>query len=499
MNNKKTMRAVVVDDDFAIAKGFADELTRLGFAATPFHHWEAAKHALTSGGKTDLFVIDNALGEAFSGIQLARQLAEAGHLAGAKVLVVTGFAESLEAADKETASKWKFNLCSKPVDLSREAKKLLPDAVLVATGKPVEQVAAWRSFLHWFSTREGMGVAALLAILIGLGAWWFPRSNDASTATTRPGGSNNPASGQPLVPIKVRVAVNPVPLGALPIIAEKGGHWKTAGLEVDLISFPTGKASLDAVLGGGAEFATAAETPIMRAGLAGFTPAVLATIASSPDDCKVCYRPDHGITKPSDLKGKKVATAFGTSAEYFMDTFLRHHGIRRDEVTALNMKPAEMVNTLARGDISAFFIWEPYPLEAGKILKANTGIFLGGGIYTETFQIVTRRDYAQGNAEACQRLLRALLAAEQHAATNEQDAAEKVASFTQLAPADVSAIWKNFQFRVGLNADFVALLESQASWARASDPTLPTNVSFRALIWPEPLSKVSSNRVNLKP
>ena len=40
--------------------------------------------------------------------------------------------------------------------------------------------------------------------------------------------------------LKVRLAVNPVPLGALPIIAEKAGYWKDAGLQAGVISFPTG-------------------------------------------------------------------------------------------------------------------------------------------------------------------------------------------------------------------------------------------------------------------
>ena len=253
------------------------------------------------------------------------------------------------------------------------------------------------------------------------------------------------------------------------------------------------------MIAGGTDFATAAETPIMRAGLAGHPIAVLATIASSPEDCKVCFRRDHGISKPSDLKGKKVATAFGTSAEYFMDAFLSYHGIGRGEVTALSMSPAEMVNTLVRGDISAFFIWEPYPLQAGQILKEKTGIFLGTNIYTETFQLVTRQDYARANPEACKRLLRALLAAEQHALTNEVAAAAEVATFTGLEPSEVSAIWKNFRFRVELNGDFAALLEKEAAWARAKDPTISTNVNFRMLLWPEPLLQVEPTRVSMKP
>jgi len=341
-------------------------------------------------------------------------------------------------------------------------------------------------------TQASLAALTIAGLLIALSAWLFLQSSNSTSP-------NPPPNNAPSPVIKVRLAINPVPLGALPIIADKCGYWEAAGLKVDLISFPTGKASLDAVLAGGADFATAAETPIMRAGLAGFSPAILATIASSPDDCKVCYRPDHGITKPTDLKGKKVATAFGTSAEYFMDAYLSHYGIRRDEVTALSMKPSEMVNALVRGDISAFFIWEPYPLQAGQILNDKAAVFLGEDVYTETFQIVARQDYAQANVEACQRVLRALLAAEQYATTNQQDAAKKVAEFTGLKESDVSVIWKNFQFKVGLNSGFSALLENEATWARASEPSLPTNVNFRAFLWPEPLGQVASNRVSIKP
>lgn len=492
MQTKKILRAIVVDDDLAQAKGVVNQLRRWGFTCKEFNRWAGAKAELETSPGVDLLVVDNALKEVESGIQLVAGFLESSKRAPGKILVLSGYASSLNKADRDAAAKWDLRVEAKPFD-PRVIADLFPTATRNHAAGQGKQAGAIRRGLGWFATPEGVGVTTIVMICIGLLAWLYPNSNSPSGEGFAPKGDNA------RVPIKVRLAVNPVPLAALPIIAQIGRFWQDHGLDVELISFPTGKASLDAVLGGGADFATSAETPIMRAALAGFTPAVLATIASSPDDCKVCYRRDHGIAQAADLRGQKVATAFGTSAEYFMDVFLRHHGISRSEVTALNMKPAEMVTALLRGDISAFFIWEPYPLEATKRLKDSGGIFLGDGIYTETFQIVTRQDYARKNNEACQRLLRALLAAEHHASTDEQDAAEKVATFTQLAPADVSAIWKNFRFRVELKQDLVALLESQAIWAQANDPSMAKSVSFQRLMWPEPLQQVESGRVVLSP
>jgi ABC-type nitrate/sulfonate/bicarbonate transport system substrate-binding protein len=331
---------------------------------------------------------------------------------------------------------------------------------------------------HQGSLRVRVAVVVFLAFAVAI---WVVHQSYHSIAT-------------PTSLIKVRLALNPVPLAALPIIAEKGSYWKSAGLDVQMFSFPSGKASLDAVLSGGADFATAAETPIMHAALAGISPAVLATIATSQDDCKVCYRRDLGINDPRDISGKKVATVFGTSAEFFMDSFLRQHGVKREQVSALSMKPPEMVNALLRGDISAFFIWEPYPLKASK-LDPNVQIFLGGNIYTETFQIVSRRDYANKNPEACRRLLRALINAEHHSSRDEKQATDMVAAFIQLAPTEVSAIWKNFRFHVGLNSDLVSLMQREAEWARSSQESQPGTADFHTLLWPDPLRQVASDRV----
>ena len=95
----------------------------------------------------------------------------------------------------------------------------------------------------------GFGVLAIVAVFVAA----------AACAPAAP----PPAPTQPTpAPVSVKwiwTAVSGVSAGVWTGL--DAGYFKEEGVDVDLVSFPTGKLCLDALIGGKADFATAAETP----------------------------------------------------------------------------------------------------------------------------------------------------------------------------------------------------------------------------------------------
>ncbi len=72
-----------------------------------------------------------------------------------------------------------------------------------------------------------------------------------------------PVKAQSLQPVKF--AWNPNPQTAQIDVAIKNGLFKEAGLDVQVIAFPTGREALEALLGGQVDFAYMAEFPVATA------------------------------------------------------------------------------------------------------------------------------------------------------------------------------------------------------------------------------------------
>ncbi|KAG9239010.1 hypothetical protein BJ875DRAFT_529390, partial [Amylocarpus encephaloides] len=102
-----------------------------------------------------------------------------------------------------------------------------------------------------------------------------------------------------------------------------------------------------------------------------------------------------GITKLADLKGKKVRTFRGSSAEVFMDKMLASVGVPRNASTHVSgsvcMKAPCASGTypqlLASKQIDAFGLWEPIVELGLKAIGENAAIFQNFSIYREVYSL----------------------------------------------------------------------------------------------------------------
>ena len=297
---------------------------------------------------------------------------------------------------------------------------------------------------------------------------------------------------------KITVAIGTGPVTSLIHIAFEKDYFANEGLDFVIQQHQSGKSAFNAVVEGEADFATAAETPIMLAVMGGEKIYILATISSTEKNKMIVARKDKGVSIPNDLKGKKIGVSVGTNAEFFMDSFLIMHGISRDEVEVINVESNAIVDTLTSGEVDAVATWNPHIGTLQEGLGDNGVVFSGEGIYRETFNIVTKQDFANENPETIEKVLRALIEAEEFIEENPDEAREIIAGKIGMDRAALNELWEFYDLKVTLNQSLLVTLEDETRWAIKNKLTDATEVpNYLDYIYMDALEEVKPEAIGI--
>ena len=110
------------------------------------------------------------------------------------------------------------------------------------------------------------------------------------------------------------------------------------------------------------------------------------------------------------LKGKRIAVAQGSSADYHLLTVLTKAGISVHDVTLVYLQPAAGLAALSSGHVDAWDIWSPF-IEEGETLDGATAIVTGQGYGSPySFTVASRAALADPAKAAAIRDYLALIA-----------------------------------------------------------------------------------------
>lgn len=303
-----------------------------------------------------------------------------------------------------------------------------------------------------------MSLARLRRLARTLGLW----------ATLATGSSGSLAAG-----IVLAVSEGPV---SLPIyVAQSEGFFRREGVDIRMLSCSSGRSCFELLKQDKADVATASELLVTLDSIQRSDSVIVATLSSSPHHIKLIARKDAGVGKPGDLRGKRIATVAGSSAQYFLDAWLLYHQIERRDVRLVPMLPDEMSRALAQADVDAIAIWEPAASQAVSALGPNALVLPNPRVYTQHFSLITSRQRVGARSDELVRLLRALARASRFIAEEPGRARE---IWRARAPAgSAAANLAEHDFALRLPQSLIATMEGQARWAaREGYGSAPDNV-----------------------
>lgn len=288
-------------------------------------------------------------------------------------------------------------------------------------------------------------------------------------------------------------------------LAEALGAWKTHGVDLAVVDFPTGRESMQAMLAGSAEFSTSTDTPFVLSALQGLRPMVAVNYSRYTHDMKITVKKDGPINpaQPASLKGRKVATRVGTSGQYMLAKYLEMSNLTIKDVQLLDMSPNDMSVALVRGDIDAFAWTGQAALIAEKQSGGKTTVMKQDGLekFFQSHQLLlTSEKVVRERPQLVDAAARAILDAENHMAKDANWPA-RIAARVRTTPEEIKQACSTFEFRIGYTPRFVDDLVKHAEWAIgvgiAKKPAQDLRQLFTSLIYVDATRKVLPDRVKL--
>jgi ABC-type nitrate/sulfonate/bicarbonate transport system substrate-binding protein len=95
-----------------------------------------------------------------------------------------------------------------------------------------------------------------------------------------------------------------------------------------------------------------------------------------------------GIKTPQDLIGKKIAITAGSTGRIFFDRYLAAAKIPTNKVTVVNLDQPTMIAAISRGDIDAFFSFEPAGQQAFAATNGEVHVLANAEDYHQDFAML---------------------------------------------------------------------------------------------------------------
>lgn len=302
-------------------------------------------------------------------------------------------------------------------------------------------------------------------------------------------------SPTPLEPLVIADAQ--IPSFALVYIADAKGFFEEEGLDITYRKFALGKDALEDAIKGNSDLATVYETPVVRKVYEGNKLSIVTSLHKSTEASGLIGLKEKGITDVSDLVGKRIGYTRFINTEFFLRSLLTINGIDVSEVTLVEMSTDEIMASLQNGTIDAGVLFNPYLYETKAALGENATLMLSN-TYTEMSVLTGRQDYVKKNQKTIEKVLRALVRAEEYAKTHKNESIQIVADAIPGTKKDtLTETWDQMNLTLKLDNNLLTILRREAKFFHNQGIYTDPLPEFTDVIFTEPLENIKPEGVTV--
>ena len=278
------------------------------------------------------------------------------------------------------------------------------------------------------------------------------------------------------------------------------GYFKEQGLDVDYRVFPSGTTAFQTFRTGQGDIVMTGDLPSVQYFFR--VKGDYRTIAVIERDAKG-YVAVAGkeISKPQDLIGKTVATRVGSTGSWFISEYLTKNGVDPKSVAVKNLDTQLLPAALCKGDIAAFFIWQPIGSRTLEICANDAHQLSDATGYIQGYLVAGARPEFLNSADGAdkvQRFLRAIMKGRDKAQGDFKAVAAYAAKVYSLSEKATRDQWDTNIRPIALDKVYYDDFCSLSKWARSEGLTKEP-VDFTKLTWPNGLRAINPKLAEAPP
>lgn len=202
-----------------------------------------------------------------------------------------------------------------------------------------------------------------------------------------------PAQAQTAAATPAELRIGYQKYGTLVILKARGTLEKRLadqGIAVKWSEFPFGPPLLEAINVGSIDVGTVGESPPIFAQAAGADLVYIGNEPPAPAAEALIVPKDSPLQSVAGLKGKKVAVAKGSNANYLLVKLLENAGLKFSDIEVVYLPPADARAAFESGRVAAWSIWDPFLAAAEKQLNARVLADGRGAVANHQFYLAAR-------------------------------------------------------------------------------------------------------------